>query len=397
MKVKIISVLLIVLCTFSLPTSAQYRNFNIKEPNTSVELVQIDCREYSTLVHLRYKNNNAAWIGANEKFHIIDLDTGKKYKIINAFNIPISNGEKVHMFSSADEVFHFTLEFEKLPESTSRIDILEGVENGFDYHGIELSKEAEPANFIDIHDFISESPLKEFGYYYQEGNVVHYYNHKGLSVIVKLFYSTDYGKYYQAHLLVQNLTGRDVLLNPDEITSQMLIKKKIKDGKVLSYNEYMKKVSRSQMWSSIGVALGESFGSMNAGYSSSTTNTNAQVYSNSFGFASGYVNSSYGSAYGSAYGASSSSTSISGSSTTTSYDGMNAYLAQQNARSNVANYENQQQQIKQSLSDGYLKINTIPNQTEYVGYINISHKKAQQFSLNIPINGSIYQFLWNFE
>jgi hypothetical protein len=53
---KLLGVLLLI--TTSL--SAQYRTFKIKKVNyPEVQIVQIDFREYSTLVHMRYVNNSA--------------------------------------------------------------------------------------------------------------------------------------------------------------------------------------------------------------------------------------------------------------------------------------------------------------------------------------------------
>jgi hypothetical protein len=49
-------------------------------------------------------------------------------------------------------------------------------------------------------------------------------------------------------------------------------------------------------------------------------------------------------------------------------------------------------QIKNKLSDGYLKINSLSNQTEYMGFINVRYLKTDNISIQIPINGETYVF-----
>ncbi len=119
--------------------------------------------------------------------------------------------------------------------------------------------------------------------------------------------------------------------------------------------------------------------------------SSASGSSNSFGSAYGYNGNTYSSVYGSTY----SYGSANGTSQTKKYNGAEAYAAQQNASSNIANYQNQQYQIKNSLSEGYLKQNTLMNETEYIGYVNIVYKKTDRLIINIPINGESYVFLYN--
>ena len=41
-----------------------------------------------------------------------------------------------------------------------------------------------------------------------------------------------------------------------------------------------------------------------------------------------------------------------------------------------------------------MKLNTIMNENEYVGYVNIVYAKVDKIRLNIPINNLIYTFEW---
>jgi hypothetical protein len=209
-------------------------------------------------------------------------------------------------------------------------------------------------------------------------------------IAVTLSFDGTYGKYYQANILIQNFSGKDINFDPGAIKSVSGKKEKITEMEVLSYNDYMRKVKSRQAWNAFAVAFSESMAASNAGYSSSSTTSSAYGRSNSYGSASGYV----GNTYGSVYGSSSTYSSAYGSSTTKSYNGAAAYAAQQNASNNISNYSNQQFQIKKTISEGYLKLNTISNQSEYVGFVNIVYKKAEGLRIDIPINGTIYNFTW---
>lgn len=402
MKLKLITLFIIII--IGIPNIlAQYNKINFDKKNSSnLEIIQIDFSEFSTLIYLKYTNNGSGWIQADENFYLQDIQTGNKYGLISTINIPME--DKMHILETENQIHYFILEFEKIPENMTYFDIIEPVENGFSFYNVQIDKN-EVVPFIDIEKYISRTPVKEYGYYYQNGDLVSFYNHKGLSIVARLSYSSDYGKYYQVHFLIQNFTGKNVLVNPNLIAAKMertgnlkhiRTKKKegVRDAKVVNHEEYMKKVNRSQMWNSIGIALGESFSVMNAGYSTSTTISNSQIYSNSFGFARGYV----GSTYGSIYGYSTSHASIYGASTIQSYNGMAAYIAQQNAANNIRNHTINQYQIKQTLSDGYLKMHTVFNENEYVGYVNISYmQNVDWLTVNIPLNNSNYQFTWNFK
>ena len=124
----------------------------------------------------------------------------------------------------------------------------------------------------------------------------------------------------------------------------------------------MKKVKRSQSWQNFAVAFGNSLAASNAGYSYSTTNSSVTGVTNSYGSASGYVGNTYG--YASGY--SSSYSTAYGRSSTSSYNGAAAYEAQQNANAQTNAYISNQYQIKNRLSEGYVKANTLANQTEFV-------------------------------
>ena len=347
-------VLIILIFFVSFDLKAQYKDFSFEKSNASnLEIYQIDFRELSTLVHFQYTNENSGWICAQEDFYIQDKETQKKYKLLNSLNLPIC--DKAHQFDNLGQVHNYTLEFEKLPEEIKTFDIIENTENGFKFYGVQIDTSKKQEKMLDVSSFISDTPVKEYGMYYKDGKPVLFYNHKGLTIAVLLAYNHSYGKYYQANIMVKNLTGKEFNFDPNEITAIIEKKNKVYEAEVLSYEKYMKKVKRQQNWNAFAVAFSESMSANQAAYSSTSSSTTSSGHSNTTVSASGYVGDTYGSIYGSSssYGKSYSTTY------SRSYDGQAAYLAQQNANRNTANFRANQYSIKQTISEGYLRRNIL--------------------------------------
>lgn len=386
-KIHLLGLLILV----STSLTAQYRTFTIEKADVpSLKIIQIDNRELSTLIHFQYTEMlpGFRWISTNEDFYIKDKSSYKKYKLLNSINLPFA--PKMHVNDEVGQTHNFTLEFEKLPEGVKEVDIIESVENGFNFYGVKIDWNKKAEDFIDVTSFTEETPIKEFGYYYKDDKPVFYYNYKGVTIAVMLTFNNSYGKYYQANILIKNLSGKDLHFNPNAITAQMQKKETLFDAEVLTYNEYMKKVQNKQAWAAFAVAFSEGMAASNAGYSSTSTSNYSSGYSNTTGSASGYV----GNTYGSVYGSSSTYSTTYGTSYSQTYDGAAAYQAQQNANRNVANYQNQQYEIKNRLSEGYVRLNTIPNETEYIGYINLKYKKVDRLQILVPFFDTNFLFNW---
>jgi len=392
MKTKMFMILALMLMT-SMNMYSQYNVIECEKTHPNLQIIQIDYTGISTLVFIKYTNKGSGWINIGDKTHLKDTKSDKVYYMLNSINIPLSDeGEpKMHVLDREDQVHYFCLEFEKLPESVEKFNLIEDETspNGFNIYGISFQKDKR-TEFVNIDDFIKTSPVKEYGYNMKDGNLIFYYKHKGMSLSMTLFTDNNYGNYYQAWINIQNFTGKNLLLDPNRITSKTFIKKteEVKDLKVLSYEEYMKKVKRSQSWQNFAVAFGNSLAASNAGYSYSTTNSSVTGVTNSYGSASGYVGNTYG--YASGY--SSSYSTAYGRSSTSSYNGAAAYEAQQNANAQTNAYISNQYQIKNRLSEGYVKANTLANQTEFMGYFNIQFVKTDNLRIVIPINGETYIF-----
>ncbi len=390
---KYTSLILLFLLVTSKIVFAQYNNIEFEIKPEQLQIVQIDYTEISTLVFLKYTNKGSGWIYISDKTHLKDTKSNKVYYLLNSINIPLSDeGEpKMHILDKKDQVHFFCLEFEKLPETVEKFNLTEeeASSSAFNFFNIKINKEIK-TDFIRIDDYIKSSPVKEYGYSLKDGNYIFYYKHKGMSLSLTLLRDNNYGDYYQVWINIQNFTGKNLLLDPNRITAKSYLTKKqeVQDLKILSHAQYMKKVKRSQSWQNFAVAYSNSLAASNAGYSYSTTNTSVTGVTNSFGSASGYV----GDTYGYASGWSSTYSTAYGRSNTFSYNGAAAYSAQQNANAQTNAYISNQYKIKNRLSEGYVKANTLANQTEFIGYFNIQFIKTDNIKIEIPINGETYIF-----
>jgi hypothetical protein len=370
---------------------AQIQNPKIQKSEVpQCEIIQIGLTDSLTHIFFKYTNDReiGSWICAGENYYIKDTKTNKKYKLINSLNIPICPSS--HTFNREKQVHYFSLSFEPLPKTTKEIDIIENPQGGFNVYGVSL----EPTKIdssINYVEHLEETPVKEYGSFLKDGKAVQYFIHNGFVIAMHLSIESSYGKYYTAYISIENYNDKRVDFYPENITSNSNKNDIEVQLEVLSYNQYMKKVNNVQAWNSFFVALGEVSAASKAGYSSSTTTTNASGYSNSSGYTSGYFGNTYGSVSSNVrtYG------NLTSNSTSYNYDATANYYAQQNASRNIINYNSQQYSIKESIDQGYLKSNTIFSNQRINGYINIKFKKADIIIVTVPLNGENYSFVWN--
>lgn len=380
----------------SMRVQAQFASVRVGKHPASMSITQIDNRENSTLVFIEYtrENEGVTWMNIHEKTFAKVQGSNREYHLLNSINLPI-NTESENRYMLFDEIGQkhaFVLEFEKIPD-VSRFHIIENEneENAFNFYDIEIDTTAV-SSFVNIDDFITPYPVKEMGRYADNGNIITYIKYKGIIITTLPQAIKQYGKYYTINLNIQNLSGRSVLFDPSKISAKGWTQKKneIFDMDVLSASEYDKKVANKQAWNNFFVALGEGMAANQAGQSSSTTTYSGSSYTSGSAHAYGYVGNTYGyaNAYGSAY-----STAY-GQSHTTSYNGAAAYAAQQQANANYNAYSNSQHEIREKLSDGYVKLNTIRNEVEYSGYFNIKYKKLDHLIVTIFIDGEKFEFTY---
>lgn len=158
--------------------------------------------------------------------------------------------------------------------------------------------------------------------------------------------------------------------------------------KVFTYEEYSQIVNRRLNWNHALVAFDEASMANNAGYS--TLSSNISTSSNSFtNFdASGNVGTTYGNVYGNVNTLSNSNTQIN----TKLYNGSAHYNAMQHASRNTAGYRENQTRQKESLNEGYFKINTVFGNERVFGQFNIDCKEATELFIIVPINGLSFGF-----
>ncbi len=201
--------------------------------------------------------------------------------------------------------------------------------------------------------------------YYQDGQPVEFYSIDGIYVGVKISTQQLYGAYYEAYIEIENGSNPQFDFSPDNITATLEDGGNANEAEVMTYNDYMKRVKRRQNWTTAFTIFAESAAATSAGYSSSKTNT--------------YIQTSTGK-------------SVSVQSNTESYNGAAQYAAMQNAANNVNSMIRQQYDIRQTISEGYLKLNTIFPNSRLVGFVNIKFQKADHILLNVPVNGKVYHF-----
>jgi hypothetical protein len=208
-------------------------------------------------------------------------------------------------------------------------------------------------------------PITQRKVIYQDDEPVQFYFADGLSVAVKLSTKQLYGDYYEAYVTIENGSGDQFDYDPSEITASLIDGDVATEGEVLVYKDYMQKVKRRQAWTAAFSAFANVAAASTAGYSSTNTNI---------------------------YAKSSSGKSVSVHGNTTTYDAGAALAASQNASNNMNQLANQQYDIKNTISEGYLKKNTIFPNSRLVGFVNIKFQNAQHILLNVPVNGKVYHF-----
>ena len=245
--------------------------------------------------------------------------------------------------------------------------------------------------------YLEMPTINEKQTFHDKGTTWDYYIKNGLTLLVSASTNRDYGKYYTLSIVLTNNSNQPIDFNPSLITAYNNKKNKMETLKVLEANEYIERVSRRQNWGAFFNAFNENMAAAKAGYSASSTQTNSSYAGGSVSGAVGAAVGTNGAAVGAAVGATAYAGSVNTSSTTVSYNGAAAYAAQQNASNNTNAYLQQQYQIKAQINEGYAKVNTLQNQTQYAGYFNIKYKKSDNMNINIPINNTIYTFQlsWN--
>lgn len=232
---------------------------------------------------------------------------------------------------------------------------------------------------------------------YRNGTSWQYYIKNGLTVAQTNTTVKDYGKWYRIDLIISNNSMVPIEFDPELITAYSVDKKNIqRDLAVWSSEQYIKKVKRAQTWEAVAVGLAEGLSTMDAGYSTSTTNSSAYYSGNSSSYGNDFAYGSEGYAYGLYSGNSSYSGSAYETNTTITYDAAAAYQARVLSSQRMADFDNAQWQERQAKDKGYLKKTTIYPGETIAGYIHIERKSGVSVYIILNINGAKYFYGWNY-
>lgn len=235
---------------------------------------------------------------------------------------------------------------------------------------------------------------------YKNGVSKTYYIENGISVTTSANLLNQYGKYFQVHIEIENLTGSEFIFNPNAIIALMTKYKTDKKTKVvsissqtkgviLSAEEYMKKVQKRQNFQSAMFGYASQYNASNAGYSSSVTSTAVYGQSNTYGTINNYYT-------GEKLNIKGTKNSLAvGTSVTQSYNGEAAYNAMKDAQIESQKFDNELYQIRTELSQNYLKVNTIEHRQRLKGSINIQFESIDKVEILIPVNGKYYSFVYS--
>lgn len=124
--------------------------FGQRIPNPSIrksevpycKVKSIEISQEKTIVNFNYAAPeiyaNGGWVCVGDNFFLRDNETGKKYFLIKANNIPVC--PQKYTFSRQGESLIFSLEFQPIPKTCKEIDIIESLSDvGFNFYGVNLS------------------------------------------------------------------------------------------------------------------------------------------------------------------------------------------------------------------------------------------------------------------
>ena len=379
----------------ALSSVAQYNDIScLKRPYTT-RIVQIDQLDNSTVVYLEYMNDGSKYMNVYDNIELRIEDTDERYHLLNSYNMPLSDRDNSRqiVFDNPDQIHRFALEFDKVPFNGRMFEIVESENNvralNFYDITIDTTSTVEPINYDK---WVRDYPVKEFGSYADNGEVTQYMAYKGIMVSAHAKKTNEYGKYFTVDLFVQNFSDHDVLVDPAAITATSFIpkSKKVKSMKVLTADEYDKKIRNRQNWTTFFVAAATVAATVAVGaLESSADHKHHHRYDPPrhrgwrpvYGiyhpyYPSGYYRRHYHSDdYG---GLATAATLVTGAVAT-------AAVAESNSEK------------RKELDCNYLKLNTVKKGSELLGYVNIKFEKTDNLQVNIPIMGEDFQFRFQWQ
>lgn len=238
---------------------------------------------------------------------------------------------------------------------------------------------------------------------YRNGETWAYYSQNGLTIAMTNSYSNEYGKWWKLDIIITNDSIEPIVFDPHNgIVAYSSKGDKTTILEVWPCYEYTNRVRKRQNTGEFFYALGEAVGNMNAGYTTSTTQTN-QLYGgtiNSYGVGAtvGAAVGSDGYAVGGAVGAYAGSTSYLGGSLTTSttvtYDATAAYIQNAISGQRIAALHNTNLEERAAIEKGYLEITTVYPGETISGFVYVERRPADYVEFDFNVEGNKYKFKW---
>lgn len=191
-----------------------------------------------------------------------------------------------------------------------------------------------------------------------------YYDMNGIYVALNFAKAQQFGQYYQCFIVFNNYTGKPVEINPDNITGSFYVGDDSKPIELMSSDEYMGKIARTQAFTQALSAFASGMSTYNAGYSTSTT--------------TGRVVGAGGWA--------------SGSATTTTYNPYERQAVLDREQERLNSQAEADKQKKDAIDGSILKRTVVENGETLVKSFYIKYLTAEILEIEIVIDGQKYMF-----
>ncbi|MBP5561182.1 MAG: hypothetical protein J6X70_05220 [Muribaculaceae bacterium] len=367
--------------------AAQYNEISCSKRPFTTRIVQVDQLENSTVFYFEYQNDGQRYMNVYEDIAVRD-DHGNAYPLLNSYNMPLSDEDHSHqLVLTPNQEHRFALEFERVPLNNT-LDIVESEGNlrALNFYEVVIDT-INQVSRIDFDNWIKDYPVKEYGFYISDGESVQYMSYKGLVLSAHIQETKEYGHYYTIDLDVQNYSNKDVLLDPARITATSYIPKKKKevDMKVLSAEDYDKRVKRSQRWSmALLVAAEVAVTAATIALESSDNDHHRNHHDHPgppprhhgwrpahYSHHPYYPTDHYRSRYHS--------------------HEMGGIVTAASVALTMGVAQNQAEK-REALQADYIKANSIKQGSEYMGYFHIKHEKTDNLVVSIPLMGETFDF-----
>lgn len=369
---------------------AQYSHLWCSKRPFATRLVQVDQLDNSTVFYFEMQNDGKPYMNVFEDVVVRDT-LNHVYRLLNSYNMPLSDEDHSRqLVLKPNQEHRFALEFEKVPLD-QQLDIIESETNprALNFYEVEINT-LDTSTPIDYDAWVKDYPVKEHGFWVEDGSVVQYIAYKGLMLTAHMQQTNEYGKYYTVDLDIQNYSTKDVLFDPSHISATSFIPKKKKkvDMQVLSAEDYDKKVENRQMWSRVftvaaevavtaAVAIAEAESSKDDRRDHHHHDGRRPVHRSHHPY---YPTDHYRSHYH--------SRDMGGLATATVAIGSAAI---------TAGMIEQQDAKREALQAAYVKPNTICQGQEYLGYFHIKDEKTDNLEVTIPVMSEDFTFRFEWQ